>query len=86
MEPVLQDSGFQPANQISHFGILAAFLVYFWPQVCAGYGQFLCSTKALVIRVYVGATANSNARAIASAVTPVFMISFRILGQKTQKL
>ena len=39
-----------------------------------------------MIRVYVGATANSNARATASAVTPVFMISFRILGQKTQKL
>jgi hypothetical protein len=40
-----------------------------------------------VIRVYVGAAAKSNARAIASAVSsPVFMISFRILGQKTQKL
>jgi hypothetical protein len=60
--------------------------VFLASRVCAGYRQLLYSAKTLVIRVYVGATAKFNARTLSSAVTPVFMISFRILGQKTQKL
>jgi formate-dependent nitrite reductase membrane component NrfD len=53
--------------------------VFLASRVCAGYRQFLYSGKALETRVYVGATAKSNAKAIANAVTPVFVISFRIL-------
>ena len=37
-----------------------------------------------MISVYTGATAKSNARAIASAVTPVFMICFRDLLEDSE--
>ncbi len=80
MEPVLGDSGFQPAESISHFGILAAFLLYFWP---AGFVQAIgnsCTLQSACDKSISGATAKFNVRAIASAVTPVFMKSFRILG------